>query len=133
MREQALRRSSSCAKEVDAARLKLQEAQEDLDSTRANLVAAEKAAADAEKALHRSVCLIACAVPHRPAPTCIAHCLRMRVQQPVINKRCPLIPHESTATNVHVPLASSFSLVGLRAAAATGQHGHSGTGRRTVI
>ncbi|DBA92727.1 TPA: hypothetical protein ACH3X1_002933 [Trebouxia sp. C0004] len=53
MRAQALRRGSADTKEVDAARLKLQEAQEDLDSTRADLVAAEKAAADAEKALQR--------------------------------------------------------------------------------
>ena len=82
MREQALRRSSSCAKEVDSARLKLQEAQEDLDSTRANLVAAEKAAADAEKALHRSVLLMAC-----------AECL-----SPGTNKHCPLPLQESTAT-----------------------------------
>ena len=54
MREHALRRSDGGSKEVDTVRLKLQEAQEDLDSTRASLVAAEKAAADAEKALHRS-------------------------------------------------------------------------------
>ncbi|DBB13479.1 TPA: hypothetical protein ACH3X3_000533 [Trebouxia sp. C0006] len=53
MRDQALRRGSADTKEVDTARLKLQEAQEDLDSTRADLVAAEKAAADAEKALQR--------------------------------------------------------------------------------
>ncbi len=53
MRDQALRRGSADTKEVDTARLKLQEAQEDMDSTRADLVAAEKAAADAEKALQR--------------------------------------------------------------------------------
>jgi hypothetical protein len=53
MRDQALRRGSADTKEIETARLKLQESQEDLDSTRADLVAAEKAAADAEKALQR--------------------------------------------------------------------------------
>ena len=56
MRDQALQRSgelSDGSKEVEGLRLKLQAAQEDLDATRASLTAAEKAAVDAEKALHR--------------------------------------------------------------------------------
>ena len=60
MRDQALRCGSADTKEVDTVRLKLQEAQEDLDSTRADLVAAEKAAVDAEKALQRRVLLHGC-------------------------------------------------------------------------
>lgn len=45
--------SKEVDKQLDSLRLKLQAAQEDLESTRASLTAAEKAAVDAEKALHR--------------------------------------------------------------------------------
>ena len=57
MRDQTLRRSGErtgeAPGETDSVRLKLQEAQEDLDTTRASLAAAEKAAVDAEKVLQR--------------------------------------------------------------------------------
>ena len=56
VRDQALRRLGGPpdgSKEADPLRLKLQEAQEELDATRSSLAAAEKAAADAEKALQR--------------------------------------------------------------------------------
>lgn len=55
-RDQALRRSGGHPdgpKEADTLRLKLQEAQEELDATRSSLAAAEKGASDAEKALQR--------------------------------------------------------------------------------
>lgn len=58
VRDQALQRAEEPpdgSKEVDSLRLKLQEAQEGLDATRASLTAAEKAAVDAEKALQRWV------------------------------------------------------------------------------
>lgn len=45
-------------KELDSLRLKLQAAQEDLEATRASLTAAEKAAVDAEKTLHRLAALL---------------------------------------------------------------------------
>ena len=57
MREQTLKRNSTVSdgfKEVEGVRAKLQEAQDELEATRASLAAAEKAATDADKALNRS-------------------------------------------------------------------------------
>ena len=60
MREQTLKRNSTMSdgfKETESVRAKLQEAQEELEATRASLAAAEKAAADADKALNRCALL----------------------------------------------------------------------------
>ena len=66
MREQIQRRHSGQAdvhaKEVAELREKLQEGQDELDSTRRDLSAAEKQAAEAERALHRCTVLLLAAL-----------------------------------------------------------------------